>query len=37
MKRLLTLFCAALVLGVGLSGCVVVPVHPYHYHYYYGY
>jgi acyl-CoA synthetase (AMP-forming)/AMP-acid ligase II len=36
MKRLITLVCTALLLGASLSGCIVVPVHPY-YHYYRAY
>jgi hypothetical protein len=35
MKRLITSVCTALVLAAGLSGCIVVPVHPYHYYHAY--
>jgi hypothetical protein len=34
MKRIITAFCTAALLAAGMSGCVVVPVHPYHYYRY---
>lgn len=36
MKRLIAVLSALVVVSAGLSGCIVVPVHPYHY-YHYGY